>query len=158
MGSLAFTLVREMPQPRLEIGSLPPGTMIADPYPGVGDRAEVVERRPRIVGHIESAHASTNASTGEFVLVFRLDPEGRRLFCHVTREHRGQRFAILLDNQVLTAPMINEEICGGIGQISGSFTAQSASELAIMLSAGALPAPLKVIQQGVGAYAPAGRG
>ena len=59
----------------------------------------------------------------------------------------NQRFAILLDNQVLTAPTINEPICGGSGQISGNFTAESASELAVMLRAGALPAPLTVIEQ-----------
>lgn len=152
VGSLSFNLVHEISQARAEIGSLPPGSFMAPPFPGVGNSPEVVERRPSIVGHIENAHASTNTSTGEFVLVFRFDAEGRRLFCHVTREHSGQRFAILLDDQVLTAPMINEEICGGTGQISGNFSAQSASELAIMLSAGALPGPLTVVQQGVGSY------
>src|SRR5690606_3240000 len=56
-------------------------------------------------------------------------------------------FAILLDNQVLTAPRINEPICGGSGQISGNFTAESANNLAVMLRAGALPAPLTVIDE-----------
>ena len=65
----------------------------------------------------------------------------------MTREYTGQRFAILLDNQVLTAPTINEPICGGSGQITGNFTAESANELAVMLRAGALPAPLTVIEQ-----------
>ena len=73
---------------------------------------------------------------------FRLDSEGARLFCRITRQHTNDRFAILLDNQVLTAPTINEPICGGSGQISGNFTPQSASELALMLNAGALPTPL----------------
>lgn len=152
LGSLSFSLVREIPPSSLESGLLPPRSIVVPPYPGVGDRSEVVDRHPAIVGHIENAHASTNSSTGEYVLVFRLDAHGRRLFCHVTRDHIGQRFAILLDNQVLTAPVINEPICGGTGQISGNFTAQSASDLAIMLNAGALPAPLKVVQQGVGSY------
>jgi len=64
-----------------------------------------------------------------------------------TGENTGNRFAILLDNQVLTAPRINEPICGGSGQISGNFTAQSANDLAVMLRAGALPAPLTVIDE-----------
>ena len=73
--------------------------------------------------------------------------EGSRIFCRITREHTGDRFAILLDGQVLTAPRINEPICGGSGQISGNFTAETANELAVMLRAGALPAPLTVIDE-----------
>jgi preprotein translocase subunit SecD len=67
----------------------------------------------------------------------------------MTREYTGQRFAMLLDNQVLTAPIIIEPICGGSGQIAGNFSAQSVTELAIMLSGGALPAPLNVVEEGV---------
>jgi SecD/SecF fusion protein len=57
--------------------------------------------------------------------------------------------SMLLDNQVLTAPIIIEPICGGSGQIAGNFSAQSVTELAIMLSGGALPAPLNVVEEGV---------
>ena len=145
---MTFHLVREVSAADAQAGRLPPGTMQVQPYPQIGNNAEVVERRPRLTGeHLANAHASTNSQTGEFVLVFRLDSEGEHIFCRITRDYTGQRFAILLDNQVLTAPTINEPICGGTGQISGSFTAQSASELAIMLNAGALPAPLTVIEQ-----------
>jgi protein-export membrane protein SecD len=80
-------------------------------------------------------------------MAFTLDSQGTRIFCRVSREHTGHQFAILLDNQALTAPVINEPICGGTGQISGNFTAESANSLAIMLNAGALPAPLNVIEQ-----------
>jgi preprotein translocase subunit SecD len=97
--------------------------------------------------HLDRANPSTDAQTGEWVLAFALDREGARLFCRITRDNVGERFAILLDNRVLTAPRINEPICGGSGQISGNFTAQSASELAIMLNAGALPAPLILIDE-----------
>jgi protein-export membrane protein SecD len=81
------------------------------------------------------------------VLAFQLDSRGSTIFCRITRDYVNQRFAILLDNQVLTAPRINEPICGGSGQITGNFTPESASELALMLNAGALPTPLTVIEE-----------
>ncbi len=59
----------------------------------------------------------------------------------------GRRFAIVLDKQVISAPVIREPILGGSGEITGSFTSQSANDLAVLLRAGALPAPLKVIEQ-----------
>ena len=145
---MTFQMVRELSPEEAQAGRLPPGTIYAQPYPQIGDRAEVVERRPRFTGdRLIRANVSTDQQTGQFVLAFGLDGQGTRLFCRITREHTGERFAILLDNQVLTAPRINEPICGGSGQISGNFTAQSASELALMLRAGALPAPLSIIEQ-----------
>lgn len=125
------------------------GVMTVGPYPGM-ERSETVtvERRPQFTGErLQRANVSTDSQTGEFVLAFQLDSQGTRLFCRITREHTGERFAILLDDQVLTAPRINEPICGGSGQISGGFTAKTANDLAIMLRAGALPAPLTVIEQ-----------
>jgi preprotein translocase subunit SecD len=65
----------------------------------------------------------------------------------VTVENVGRPFAIVLDNEVISAPVIREPIIGGSGQISGNFTVQSANELAILLRAGALPARLKVIEE-----------
>src|SRR5690606_35787492 len=97
--------------------------------------------------HLIRANPATDPQTSEFVLSFRLDSQGSRIFCRITRQYVNQRFEILLDNQVLTAPRINEPICGGQGQISGNFTPQSASELALMLNAGALPTPLSVIDE-----------
>jgi protein-export membrane protein SecD len=72
---------------------------------------------------------------------------GARQFGDVTKEHVGHRFAIKLDNQVITAPVIINPILGGTGQITGSFTAQEANDLAILLRAGALPAPLKPLEE-----------
>jgi protein-export membrane protein SecD len=143
---MTFNLVREVSA--ADAGHLPPGTILAQPYPGIGGRPEVVDRRPQFTGeHLRNAHPGTDPQTGQFVLNFSLDGTGTRIFCRVSREHTGERFAILLDNQVLTAPRINEPICGGSGQISGNFDAKSASDLAIMLNAGALPAPLTVIEE-----------
>lgn len=145
---MTFHMVREVSPEEVAGGRIPPGTMVVQPYPGIGDRTDVVERRPRFTGErLVRASPSTDPQTGQFVLTFGLDGEGTRLFCRITRQNTGQRFAILLDNQVLTAPTINEPICGGSGQISGNFTAESANELAVMLRAGALPAPLTVVEQ-----------
>jgi preprotein translocase subunit SecD len=150
VGHLTFHLVREVSPDDAAAGRLPPGTMLAQPYPGIGQYAEVVERRPRLSGeNLEHANPSADQYTQEFVLAFELDREGARIFCRITRDHTGQRFAILLDNQVLTAPTVNEPICGGTGQISGNFTPQSAAELASILNSGALPTPLTVIEEGV---------
>lgn len=126
------------------------GVMTVPPYPGMEERSGpvTVERRVQFTGErLQRANPSTDSQTGEYVLSFQLDGQGTRQFCRITREHTGERFAILLDDQVLTAPTINEPICGGSGQISGGFTAKSSNELAIMLRAGALPAPLNVIEQ-----------
>ena len=156
---MTFHMVREVDAARQDAGPLPPGTMLVQPYPGVGDRADVVERRPRFTGErLADARPSSDPQTGQIVFSFRLDSQGARQFCRISREYTGQRFAILLDNQVLTAPTINEPICGGSGQISGNFTPQAASELAVMLRAGALPAPLSMIEErSVGCRAWAGR-
>ena len=145
---MTFHMVREVSPEEMASGALPVGTMQVLPYPGIGDRPEVVERRARFTGErLIRANATTDPQTGQFVLSFALDGQGTSTFCRITRENTGKRFAILLDNQVLTAPTINEPICGGTGQISGNFDAHSANELAVMLRAGALPAPLTVIEQ-----------
>ena len=129
--------------------------MLVQPYPRIGQTAEVVERRPRFTGErLVRASPSSDPITGEFVLSFQLDTQGTLVFCRLTNEYTGQRFAVLLDNQVLTAPRINEPICAGTGQISGNFTAQSANDLAVILRAGALPAPLIVVEEGIAPAAP----
>ena len=92
----------------------------------------------------------TNTSTilsGQAVVDFRFDSVGAREFGEVTKNHVGQRFAIVLDNKVIEAPVIREAILGGSGQIEGSFSIETANDLAVLLRAGALPAPLKVIDQ-----------
>lgn len=145
---MTFHMVREVDPADAAAGRLPPGTMMVQPSPDSDAQVEIVERRPRFTGErLTNASPSTDPQTNEFVLSFRLDNEGTRIFCRITRDNTGNRFAILLDNQVLTAPRINEPICGGSGQISGGFTAQRAQDLAVMLRAGALPAPLSVIDE-----------
>jgi len=81
------------------------------------------------------------------IVNFRFDSLGARTFAQVTTENVGKPFAVVLDDQIITAPRINEPIIGGSGQISGNFSVQSANDLAILLRAGALPAPLKVVEE-----------
>lgn len=132
---------------------LPTGALLAQPYPGMADRPEIVAQRPSLTGDdIASVAPATDPQTGDYVVSFRLDGAGARALCRLTRDHVGDRFAVLLDGQVVTAPRINEPICGGSGQISGNFTARSANELVLFLGAGALPAPLRVVEES----APAG--
>jgi protein-export membrane protein SecD len=110
----------------------------------------VVEKRVMVAGdRLVDASAGFDSRTGEPTVNFRFDSVGAREFGDVTKSFPGgtQRFAIVLDKQVISAPVINEPILGGSGQISGSFTAESANDLAILLRAGALPAPLKVIEE-----------
>ena len=85
--------------------------------------------------------------TGEPIVSSASTPSGARKFAQATTENVGQPFAIVLDNEVISAPVIREPITGGSGQISGSFTVQAANDLAILLRAGALPAPLTIIEE-----------
>jgi preprotein translocase subunit SecD len=98
-------------------------------------------------GDLSDAQPGFDQRTSEPVVNFKFNSAGARKFAQATTEGVGQRFAIVLDNQVISAPVIREPIIGGQGQISGSFTVQSANDLAILLRAGALPAPLTIIEE-----------
>ncbi|MEC9368047.1 MAG: protein translocase subunit SecD, partial [Pseudomonadota bacterium] len=75
------------------------------------------------------------------------DSAGAKRFGRVTQENVGRPFAIILDNKVISAPVIREPILGGTGQISGNFTVQQANDLAVLLRSGALPAKLTIIEE-----------
>jgi len=108
----------------------------------------VVQRRIAVAGdRLTDAGSGFDQRTGQPVVTFRFDSVGAREFGDITKENSGRRFAIVLDKQVISAPRINEPILGGSGQIYGSFTTESANNLAILLRAGALPAPLKIIEE-----------
>src|SRR5271163_2052623 len=98
-------------------------------------------------GDLSDAQTGFDQRTSEPVVSFKFNTAGARKFAQATTENVGQRFAIVLDNKVISAPVIREPIIGGQGQISGSFTVQSANDLSILLRAGALPAPLTVIEE-----------
>jgi len=107
-----------------------------------------VRRRVEVDGaNLTDARAGQDNRTGEWVVNFTFDSTGTRRFADVTRANVGRPFAIVLDNKVITAPVIREPITGGRGQISGNFDARGANDLAVLLRAGALPAPLTVVEE-----------
>ncbi|MGA9604388.1 MAG: protein translocase subunit SecD [Methyloceanibacter sp.] len=97
--------------------------------------------------NLVDAQAGFDQRTGEPVVTFRFDAAGAKRFAMVTQENVGLPFAIVLDAQVISAPVIREPILGGTGQISGNFTVQEANDLAVLLRSGALPAKLTVIEE-----------
>ncbi len=96
---------------------------------------------------LEDAQASTDPQTGQWVVNFTLNSVGARQFADVTTTNVGKLFAIVLDGKIIEAPVIQEPITGGSGMINGNFTAQSATNLALLLRAGALPAPLNIVEE-----------
>ncbi len=108
----------------------------------------VVERRIMVSGEsLVDAQPSFDQRTNEPVVTFRFDTSGARRFGQVTQQNVGRPFAIVLDDEVVSAPVIQEPILGGSGQISGDFTVEQANDLAILLRAGALPAPLTILEE-----------
>jgi preprotein translocase subunit SecD len=127
----------------------PPGSdILPSVEEGGAQRSYVVRKKVEVDGaNLQNATAGNNPQTGEWVVNFEFDSTGARRFGEVTRNNVGRPFAIVLDNKVISAPVIREPITGGRGQISGNYNAQSANDLAVLLRAGALPAPLKVIEE-----------
>jgi preprotein translocase subunit SecD len=110
----------------------------------------LIEKRVLVSGaDLTDAQPSFDQRTSEPVVNFRFNASGARKFAAATTDNVGKPFAIILDNEVISAPVIREPILQGSGQISGSFTVQAANDLAILLRAGALPAPLTIIEERV---------
>jgi preprotein translocase subunit SecD len=105
-----------------------------------------VVRRPLMTGDM-LVNAQPSFQEGAPVVSFRLNAVGARKFCSVTTENVGRPFAVILDNEVVTAPRINEPICGGSAVISGTFTVQESNDTAVLLRAGALPTTLTVVEE-----------
>lgn len=131
-------------------GRIPPGSALFQGDAESGAGPEVLKRRVVMTGeNLVDASPSFDPQTNAPVVAFRLDGVGARRFATVTTTAQAgvDRFAIVLDDKVITAPTIQEPILNGSGQISGNFTTESAANLAILLRAGALPAPLSVEEQ-----------
>lgn len=108
----------------------------------------LVEKRALVSGeNLVDAQASFNQQTNEPVVTFRFDSRGAQRFAQATQQNVGRPFAIVLDDQVISAPVIREPIIGGSGQISGNFSVEGANDLAVLLRAGALPATLTVVEE-----------
>ncbi len=119
-------------------------SMLADEegqqYP-VQDRVELSGDR------LTDARAAFDQQTNEPIVNFRFDTAGANRFAQITQANVGRPFAIVLDDKVLSAPVIRQPITGGSGQISGGFSVEEANTLAALLRAGALPAKLTVIEE-----------
>ncbi len=107
-----------------------------------------VQDRVALAGdHLTSATAEIDRQTGQPVVSFRFDTTGALEFGRITADNVGRPFAIVLDGQVLTAPVIQQPIMGGSGQISGNFTLEETQNLAVLLNSGSLPASLEIIEE-----------
>lgn len=127
-------------------GRLPPDSMVLPSAEGEGATHYVVKRKVELSGeHLVDAQPSFQ--NNQPVVSFRFDATGAKLFGKITQENVGRLFAIVLDGKVISAPRIREPILGGSGIIEGGFTVETANELAILLRAGALPAPLNVVEE-----------
>jgi preprotein translocase subunit SecD len=127
-------------------GRVPPGSEVL-PSEEPSEPALLVKRRAVVDGGMLTDARLSFDQTGQPVVSFRFNSQGGRRFGDATADNTGKRFAIVLDGKIISAPRINEPIRGGSGQISGNFTEASANDLAVLLRAGALPAPLKVEEQ-----------
>ena len=128
-------------------GTPPPGVDFLPMQDRGGEKVAVRKRIDVDGADLTDARAGTNPQTGEWVVNFVFNSVGTRRFADVSKANVNHRFAIVLDDKVISAPVIREAITQGRGQISGSFTAASANDLAVLLRAGALPAPLTVIEE-----------
>ena len=117
-------------------------------YDNDSDKTEIVSKRIIINGeNLSDAKPSMNNQTNETVVVFNLDRVGAKKFGKATSENVGRQLAIILDKKIISAPTISEAIIGGSGQITGNFDFKSATDLALLLRSGALPAPLDIIEE-----------
>jgi preprotein translocase subunit SecD len=129
-------------------GRVPPESEVLFGSAAENKQPYLIEKRIVVSGEdLTDAQPGFDQRTSEPIVTFRFNTNGARRFAQATQENVGRPFAIILDNEVISAPVIREPILGGSGQISGSFTVQAANDLAILLRAGALPAPLTIIEE-----------
>ena len=150
---MTFQLVDEMNKVSDAMaGRTPPGSVL---LPSTEERGGdgnplmyLIRKRVMVSGDtLTDSQPSFDQSSNQPVVTFRFDSAGAKRFGAATAKNVNKRFAIVLDGKVISAPVIREPILGGSGQISGSFTVQAASDLALLLRAGALPAPLTILEE-----------
>ena len=125
-------------------GAIPPDSeLLPGAEPG-GPAAYLVKRRVLVSGENLTRASVGQNENRQIAIDFRFDAQGSRRFGEATAANIGRPFAIILDGKVISAPTIQSAITGGTGQITGSYTIETASEFVNLLNGGALPAPLKV--------------
>ncbi len=130
-------------------GRAPQGYKVYEAVEGEGgERAYVLAETPVVQGNdLVDSQPGFDHQTNQPIISFRFNQSGARKFGAFTKDHVNEPFAIVLDDKVISAPVIREAILGGTGQISGNFTVESANNLAIQLRSGALPAKLTVVEE-----------
>jgi len=137
-----------MPVQQAMEGRPPPDSEILFGTAKEGKTPYLIEKRVLVSGgDLTDAQPGFDQRTSEPIVQFRFNSSGARRFAQATQENVGRPFAIVLDNEVISAPVIREPILQGSGQISGNFTVQSANDLSVLLRAGALPAKLTIIEE-----------
>lgn len=152
--NLSFNMVRkesnneaamELARRPGSLSKVPPGAAF---YPEEQGGGLIVERRTKITGECLKTSSEGLHPEGNYPIVnFTFNIRCARLFGDLTQKNIGQRFAVVLDGVIITAPRINSAITGGSGFIEGSFTLESARELSLLLNAGALPAKLIIVEE-----------
>ncbi|HNS85569.1 MAG TPA: protein translocase subunit SecD, partial [Parvularculaceae bacterium] len=132
----------------VQAGILPPGRMLTQMAASEGPGALVLYEEAEVTGDmVESASAGLNNDGAGFQINFAFDNRGALRFADYTREHIGEQFAIVLDNEIISAPVIQSAIPGGQGRITGNFSPDEAQRIATLIRSGALPAPLSTLEQ-----------
>ncbi len=130
-------------------GRVPAGSeeLPSDETDGAGNpRSYIVKKRVMVSGE-NLTDAAATFQDNQPVVRFTFDTIGSKRFCDASTQSVGKLFAIVLDRKVISAPVLREPICGGTGIISGRFTVQETQDLALLLRAGALPAPLTILEE-----------
>lgn len=130
-----------------KMGRLPASAQLLPADERDGFAREYVVKRDVIISGDMLVDAQPAYQDNQPVVSFRFDARGASRFGEVTSENVGKPFAIILDGKVISAPVIRSPILGGSGIISGNFTTESARDLALLLRAGALPAPLTILEE-----------
>jgi len=146
---MTFRLVDEQADPNAAVAPIGDEILpLQDQRPGATDTKIVIQRRVLVSGdRLTDASQGFDSQTGQSEVEFRMDSVGAKEFGDVTSQHVGHRFAIVLDQKVISAPVIQTPILGGSGRITGAGSPKEANDLAILLRAGALPAPLKILEE-----------
>lgn len=149
---MTFHLVNEQVSPEAVARNMVPSDTMLLPGDDAGGRMGEQERRFPVMAQVALGGENlTNANVGYQgglpVVEFTFNRLGADKFGQITQQNIGRRFAVVLDGKVITAPVIRSAILGGRGIIEGNFTVEGANELAVLLRAGALPAPLTVIEE-----------
>lgn len=125
----------------------PPGCEIVESATA-GEPPVLIESRALLSGDdLSDAQPAFDQRTSEPIVTFRFNTRGAQIFADVTQANVNRRFAVVLDDKYITAPVIRTPILGGSGQIEGNFTVESAQNLSVLLRAGALPADLTIVEE-----------